>query len=145
MRHHSDGPRTEDNGTPTSWMAYARCRDVPPEVFFPSDGAGVEVAQRYCAACPVACQCLDYALENHIQHGVWGGASERKRRRITQSLRARVRRPGTSSPLTLTQGDLQREASDGAWGEVPWPEVVVPSTERTSRRSGSSAPPPSRP
>ena len=80
MSHHSDGPRMSDNGTPTSWMAYARCRDVPPEVFFPSDGAGVE-------------------------HGVWGGASERKRRRITQSLRARVRRPGTSSPLTLTQGD----------------------------------------
>jgi len=68
MSHHSDGPRMSDNGTPTSWMAYARCRDVPPEVFFPSDGAGVEVAQRYCAACPVARQCLGYALDLSLIH-----------------------------------------------------------------------------
>ena len=68
-------------------MADARCRDVPPEVFFPSDGAGVAVAQRYCAVCPVARQCLVYALENHIEHGVWGGASERQRRRLAQAQR----------------------------------------------------------
>ena len=145
MSHQSDGPRIEDNGTPSSWMAYARCRDVPPEVFFPSDGAGVEVAQRYCAVCPVALQCLDYALENHIEHGVWGGASERKRRRSTQSLRARVRRPGTSLPLTLTQGDLQPEAPDGATGKVRGRWVDAGATERTARQSGSSAPPPSQP
>lgn len=87
MSHQPERPRTEGNETPTSWMAYARCQDVSPEVFFPSDGAGVEVARRYCAVCPVAGQCLDYALENHIDHGVWGGTSERKRRRITQSRR----------------------------------------------------------
>ena len=87
MSHQPDRPETEDNETPTSWMAYARCRDAPPEIFLPSDGSGVVVAQRYCAVCPVAGQCLDYALENHIGHGVWGGASERKRRRIAQSRR----------------------------------------------------------
>ncbi len=87
MSHQPDRPDTDNDETPTSWMAYARCRDVPPEIFFPSDGAGVEVARRYCAECPVAAQCLDYALDNHIEHGVWGGVSERKRRRITQSRR----------------------------------------------------------
>lgn len=68
-------------------MMQGRCRDLPPEVFFPSDGVGVEVARHYCAECPAKAPCLEYALENHIEHGVWGGASERKRRRITQSRR----------------------------------------------------------
>lgn len=71
----------------TSWMVQGRCRDLPPEVFFPSDGVGVEVARHYCADCPVKSQCLEYALENHIEHGVWGGASERERRRIARSRR----------------------------------------------------------
>jgi WhiB family transcriptional regulator, redox-sensing transcriptional regulator len=71
----------------TSWMAEGRCRELPPEVFFPSDGVGVEVARRYCAECPVKSPCLEYALENHIEHGVWGGCSERERRRIARSRR----------------------------------------------------------
>lgn len=69
----------------TVWMVQGRCRDLPPEIFFPSDGVGVEVARRYCAECPVKGPCLEYALENHIEHGVWGGASERERRRIARS------------------------------------------------------------
>ncbi|HTW07721.1 MAG TPA: WhiB family transcriptional regulator [Acidimicrobiales bacterium] len=71
----------------TSWMGEGRCRELPPEVFFPSDGVGVEVARRYCAECPVKSPCLEYALENHIEHGVWGGCSERERRRIARSRR----------------------------------------------------------
>jgi len=61
---------------------------VAPDIFFPSDGMGVLVAQRICAECPVADQCLEYALENHIDHGVWGGASERERRRILRRRRS---------------------------------------------------------
>lgn len=72
------------------WMADGKCREMPPETFFPSDGVGVIRAQRVCATCPVATQCLEYALTNHIDHGVWGGKSERERRRI---LRARRRLP----------------------------------------------------
>ncbi|HZT67325.1 MAG TPA: WhiB family transcriptional regulator [Acidimicrobiales bacterium] len=72
------------------WMARGRCRDVHPSVFFPSDGLGVEAAQQICADCPVRSPCLEYALENKIDHGVWGGASERERRRI-----ARARRQGS--------------------------------------------------
>jgi len=68
----------------TSWIAMARCRDLAPEVFFPSDGPGVEVAKRYCAECLVKRLCLEYALENGIYHGVWGGTSERERRRIAK-------------------------------------------------------------
>ena len=69
------------------WMLSARCRQLPPGTFFPSDGIGVEIAQRECELCPVRLECLEYALENRIDHGVWGGASERERRRILRRRR----------------------------------------------------------
>ena len=71
----------------TNWMEEAKCRDIPPAVFFPSDGLGVQEAQKICATCPVATQCLEYALVNRIDHGVWGGCSERERRRILRRRR----------------------------------------------------------
>lgn len=69
------------------WMDQAACRNEPPAMFFPSDGVGVEVARRICAECPVKVPCLEYALHNRIDHGVWGGASERERRRIARRRR----------------------------------------------------------
>ncbi|KAA0233196.1 MAG: WhiB family transcriptional regulator [Actinobacteria bacterium] len=66
-------------------MAEGKCADRPPSLFFPSDGVGVEVARRICADCPVKGICLEYALANRIDHGVWGGTSERERRRILKS------------------------------------------------------------
>ena len=71
----------------TDWMSQGKCKEVAPDVFFPNDGMGVLVAQRICAECPVSESCLEYALENHIDHGVWGGASERERRRIMRRRR----------------------------------------------------------
>jgi WhiB family redox-sensing transcriptional regulator len=71
----------------TSWMAEGKCREHSPELFFPSDGAGVGVARRICADCPVKQPCLEYALANHIEHGVWGGTSERGRRTIVRQRR----------------------------------------------------------
>lgn len=75
----------------TAWMAQGNCRDEPPGTFFPSDGVGVEVARRICATCPVKDPCLEYALANHIDHGVWGGASERERRRLARRRRTEAR------------------------------------------------------
>ena len=69
------------------WMAEGNCRNEPPGTFFPSDGVGVEVARRICATCPVQAPCLEYALLHRIDHGVWGGASERERRRIARQRR----------------------------------------------------------
>ena len=71
----------------TDWMAAGKCREAPASMFFPSDGVGVEVARRICADCPVKSPCLEYALRNRIDHGVWGGASERERRRIARQRR----------------------------------------------------------
>lgn len=72
------------------WQDLAFCADKPPNLFFPNDGVGVEIARRICADCPVKEECLEFALSNHIDHGVWGGASERERRRIMKQRRRNI-------------------------------------------------------
>jgi WhiB family redox-sensing transcriptional regulator len=94
MSSKSQGGPPVDEAT---WMADARCRDMDPDFFFPSDGLGVEAAQRICANCPVKNECLEYALDHRIDHGVWGGASERSRRRILRERR------GTRRKVAATQ------------------------------------------
>ena len=74
------------------WMAEGKCRSMDPDIFFPSDGIGVQAAQRICAECPVKAECLEYALDVRVDHGVWGGTSERERRRILRARRM-SRRP----------------------------------------------------
>ncbi|MCP3936254.1 MAG: WhiB family transcriptional regulator [Actinomycetia bacterium] len=68
-------------------MSKGNCAERPPSEFFPSDGVGVDRARKVCATCPVKETCLEYALVNRIDHGVWGGASERERRRILKRRR----------------------------------------------------------
>jgi WhiB family redox-sensing transcriptional regulator len=74
----------------TTWMAEGKCAELPPETFFPSDGVGVNVARAICSDCPQQAPCLEYALTNRIDHGVWGGTSERERRRILKRRRLTV-------------------------------------------------------
>ena len=68
-------------------LALGLCRMYAPSVFFPSDGVGVDKARKICAGCPVKSECLEHALEHRIEHGVWGGCSERERRRILKRRR----------------------------------------------------------
>ena len=70
-----------------AWMADGACRMYPPGTFFPSDGVGVDRARKICATCPVVASCLEYALTNRLEHGVWGATSERERRRILKRRR----------------------------------------------------------
>jgi WhiB family redox-sensing transcriptional regulator len=70
-----------------TWMNEGACRNYPAAAFFPSDGVGVDAARSICAGCTVTDACLEYALVNRIDHGVWGGASERQRRRILRGRR----------------------------------------------------------
>lgn len=74
------------------WMAYATCwvEDIPPDVFFPIDGEGVVLPISICNRCPVREACLEYALANHEDHGIWGGKSERERWRIRRNRRVRA-------------------------------------------------------
>lgn len=68
----------------TAWMLDGACRNLDPAVFFPSDGVGVALARAICKRCPVRSACLDYAMTHHIDHGVWGGESERSRIRLAR-------------------------------------------------------------
>ena len=79
-----------DNDATSVWMNKGNCRNYPPATFFPSDGVGVDRARKICNGCPVLDTCLEYALENRIEHGVWGGCSERERRRIIKRRKVAV-------------------------------------------------------
>ncbi len=73
-----------------SWRPRARCRSIDPDVFFPEDTEGVKNAKKICAECSVTELCLGFALQNRIDKGIWGGASERSRRRILKERAARA-------------------------------------------------------
>jgi WhiB family redox-sensing transcriptional regulator len=55
---------------------------VDPEIFFPAKGGTSRVAKAICAKCPVRIECLNYAMRVRVREGIWGGASERDRRRL---------------------------------------------------------------
>lgn len=65
-----------------SWVERALCRETDPEAFFPEQGGAAAPAKRVCAVCLVRAECLTYALDNDERFGVWGGLSERERRRL---------------------------------------------------------------
>ena len=69
------------------WRADAACWGVDSDLFFPEPHQSADPAREICAECPVAADCLGYALRSHIVHGVWGGKSPDERR---QSRRTRV-------------------------------------------------------
>jgi WhiB family redox-sensing transcriptional regulator len=71
----------------SDWLAQRKCKDMDPAIFFPNDGVGVQAAQRICAECPVKADCLEQALRDRMCHGVWGGTSERERRRMLRHRR----------------------------------------------------------
>lgn len=65
-----------------SWQDQALCAQTDPEAFFPEKGGSTREAKRICASCPVRIECLDYALAHDERFGIWGGLSERERRKI---------------------------------------------------------------
>lgn len=71
-----------------TWMEQAACVDEDPELFFPlsehGPGAAAQTAEALsvCSICPVAQECLRYALDTHQTAGIWGGLTERERQTI---------------------------------------------------------------
>ncbi len=84
------GIETED------WHALANCLGVDPDLFFPERGASTREAKEVCRGCVVREACLEYALVNGEKFGIWGGMSERERRRIRRQ-RAIARREAATS------------------------------------------------
>ena len=68
-----------------TWRDSALCAQTDPEEFFPDKGGTTRHAKRTCAACTVRTECLQYALDHGERFGIWGGMSERERRRITNT------------------------------------------------------------
>lgn len=85
-----------------SWQEEAACRAMDPELFFPTRGAPTREAKEVCFACPVRLECLDAALAGRERFGIWGGLSERERRR----LRRRIAGQRQSDPWSREPGDV---------------------------------------
>jgi WhiB family redox-sensing transcriptional regulator len=71
------------------WRHLAACRSEDPELFFPVGTSApaidqVAAAKSVCRRCPVAGECLAWALDTCQRHGVWGGLSEDERREVWQ-------------------------------------------------------------
>ena len=78
--------RPEDVDDELGWQDQALCAQTDPEAFFPEKGGSTREAKRVCRSCDVRTQCLEYALENDERFGIWGGLSERERRRIKREV-----------------------------------------------------------
>jgi WhiB family transcriptional regulator, redox-sensing transcriptional regulator len=73
---------TADTLIDDNWWDRAACLGVDDEAFFPERGGSTYEAKKLCRICPVKGECLEYALENDESWGVWGGMSERERRKL---------------------------------------------------------------
>ena len=94
------------------WTARAACRGVGADVFFTEQDEATRPAKEVCAGCPVREECLDYALRNGERHGVWGGTSERERRRMRREQGLTGRSGGTNGgrPVVYDSAVVARTA-----------------------------------
>lgn len=73
-----------------AWLEFARCRGLDPELFFPHKGENMKnnpAARALCAECPVREPCLDYAVDNGVRDGTWGGHTAKEIQRIRAARR----------------------------------------------------------
>lgn len=87
----SQGKGSVDSEDAKGWQDFGNCLGVDPDLFFPERGASTREAKEVCKGCVVREDCLEYALAGGEKFGIWGGLSERERRRIRRQ-RALARR-----------------------------------------------------
>jgi len=80
-----------------TWQRQANCMGVDPDLFFPERGASTREAKEVCRGCVVREDCLEYAITNSEKFGIWGGLSERERRRIRRARSLAGRSRGAAS------------------------------------------------
>jgi len=90
------GTRNGLLGDRPGWQTRANCMGVDPDLFFPERGQSTREAKEVCRGCVVREDCLEYALANGEKFGIWGGMSERERRRLRRA-RALARRAASAS------------------------------------------------
>lgn len=64
------------------WMERGLCAQTDPDAFFPDKGGSTRDAKKICQTCEVRSECLEYAVGNDERFGIWGGLSERERRKL---------------------------------------------------------------
>jgi WhiB family redox-sensing transcriptional regulator len=75
-------PLVDETAEELMWQERALCAQTDPEAFFPEKGGSTREAKKVCLACNVRGECLEYALAHDERFGIWGGMSERERRRL---------------------------------------------------------------
>lgn len=83
-------PHTPIIDRPETWRDQALCAEVDRDWFFPEKGDNWGSAKRICALCPVKAECLEDALENNEEWGIWGGTTDHERREIKARRREAV-------------------------------------------------------
>ncbi|WP_030382694.1 MULTISPECIES: WhiB family transcriptional regulator [unclassified Streptomyces] len=101
-------------GDDQDWGERAACRTAGPDELF-VEGAAQNKAKVICTGCPVRTECLAHALDLRIEHGIWGGMTERERRALLR------RRPLVTSWRRLFEAARSEDeqtpgAEDGQWG-----------------------------
>lgn len=76
----------ENPDDPQAWKELAVCAQTDPEIFFPDKGGSTREAKAICQRCEVRDSCLEYALAGEERFGIWGGLSERERRRLKRGI-----------------------------------------------------------
>ena len=72
----------DEDENPLAWQSDSLCAQTDPEAFFPEKGGSTRDAKKICSSCEVRTLCLEYALQNDERFGIWGGLSERERRKL---------------------------------------------------------------
>ena len=105
------------------WASDALCAQTDPESFFPDKGDSTREAKKVCAQCFVQAECLDWALTTNERFGIWGGLSERERRK--------VQHPGPAPACTVPCADCSGLFATEA-GRKRHARYVHTNTERTA-------------
>ena len=125
---------------PPEWMADGLCAEVDPELFYPEGGESNRDAKRICGGCEVRPECLAYAIANRERFGVWGGTTERERRRMHRPVVRQA--PGRRRP-DKREGVVRQLAAT-----LTDPEIAVRlgcSSRTVLRIRGAAGTPPARP
>ena len=99
---------TEEPIEERNWQDEANCLGVDPDLVLPERGASTREAKEVCRGCVVRLDCLEYALVNGEKFGIWGGLSERERRRLRRQRPARKARPDEHLPDVPTAASPRR-------------------------------------
>lgn len=91
-RRGSDDPTAHFRSRTSSedWRSRGACVDTDPDVMYPTSLTGVDRAKAVCVGCPVRDECLEHALVNDEDFGIWGGESSRTRRKLRKARKSRL-------------------------------------------------------